>query len=82
MIDQTLFAIGNKQILVMLFTGHLSMVEITQVTIGGYNVAFDPCQLVHIVPDDDINNYQDFDNPEVIDSLKAMARAIYYYGAN
>lgn len=83
MIKQTTLTIGSKQILVMLFEHHLTMVEFKQIEIGGFKIAFDPCQMVHVVPENNIANYHDFENPDVIDSLKSMARAEFVHsGAN
>lgn len=83
MIDQIILQIQHKRIMFMIFPQHISMVEIAEIEWHGRKVAFDPCQLVHIFPDEGMTRFGNLQDPEVIDSLKAMARAEYFFfGAN
>lgn len=82
MIEQTILQVFGKQILVMFFAEHLSMVEITNIFIGDWQVAFDPCELVHIFPDDGMEHFTDYENPNTIEALQMMAYRTFFYGEN
>lgn len=79
MISQTILQIQHKRILFMIFPQHISMVEIAEIEFHGRKVAFDPCQLVHVFPDEGMTRYQNLKDPEVIDSLKSLARMEYFF---